>query len=55
MFLMNRDEMSSLNRGHSKVASYQIVVYFGKAVSEEKILLEIDQSETTIACDGHVW
>jgi hypothetical protein len=27
---------------------------FGQAVSEEKILLEIDQSETRIACGGHV-
>jgi hypothetical protein len=27
---------------------------FGKAVSEKKIFLEINQSETRIACDGHV-
>ena len=27
---------------------------FGKVVSEEKIFLEIDQSETRIACGGHV-
>jgi hypothetical protein len=27
---------------------------FGKAVSEEKILLEINQSETRMACGGHV-
>jgi hypothetical protein len=27
---------------------------FGQAVSEEKIFLEIDQSETRIACGGHV-
>jgi hypothetical protein len=27
---------------------------FGKAFSEEKTFLEIDQSETRIVCDGHV-
>ena len=27
---------------------------FGQAVSEEKIFKKIDQSETIIACDGHV-
>jgi hypothetical protein len=27
---------------------------FGQAVSEEKIFLEINQSETRIACGGHV-
>jgi hypothetical protein len=27
---------------------------FGQAVSEEKIFLNIGQSETTIACGGHV-
>ena len=26
---------------------------FGQAVSEEKIFLEINQSETRIACGGH--
>jgi hypothetical protein len=28
---------------------------FGQTVSEEKIFLEIDQSETRIACGGHVY
>ena len=28
---------------------------FGKAVSEKKIFLEINQSETRIACGGHVF
>jgi hypothetical protein len=46
--------MSILYRRHSNDASYQMLVHFGKAVSEEKIFLEIDQSETRIACDGHV-
>jgi hypothetical protein len=27
---------------------------FGQAVSEEKFFLEINQSETRIACGGHV-
>ena len=50
----NRDEMSILYRGHSIDDSYQMLVHFGIAISEEKIFLEIDQSETRIACDGHV-
>jgi hypothetical protein len=29
-------------------------ISFGQAVSEEKIFLEIDQSETRTACGGHV-
>jgi hypothetical protein len=28
---------------------------FGQAVSDEEIVLEIDQSETGIACGGHVY
>jgi hypothetical protein len=28
---------------------------FGRAASEETIFLEIDQSETRIACGGHVY
>jgi hypothetical protein len=28
--------------------------FIGQAVSEEKIFLEINQSETRIACGGHV-
>jgi hypothetical protein len=36
--------MSNLYRGPSK----------DEAVSEEKIFLEINQSETRIACGGHV-
>jgi hypothetical protein len=54
VFLTNRDEMSIHYSGHSKDVTYQILVHFGKAVSEEKIFLEIDQSEKKIACDGHV-
>jgi hypothetical protein len=29
-------------------------IWFGQAVSEEKIFLEINQSETRIACGGHI-
>jgi hypothetical protein len=28
---------------------------FGQAVKEEKIFKKISQSETRIACGGHVW
>jgi hypothetical protein len=28
---------------------------FGQAVSEEKIFLEINQSDTRMACDGHIY
>jgi hypothetical protein len=31
------------------------LISFGQAVSEEKIFLEIDQSETRVACGGHVY
>jgi hypothetical protein len=37
VFLTYRDQMSIHYRGHSKDATYQILVYFGKAVSKEKI------------------
>jgi hypothetical protein len=37
VFLTYRDEMSIHYRVHSKDATYQMLVYFGKAVSKEKI------------------
>jgi hypothetical protein len=37
MFLMNRDEMSILYIRHSIDPSYQMLVHFGKGISEEKI------------------
>jgi hypothetical protein len=37
-----------------KDASYQVLIHFGQAVSEEKIFLEINLSETRMACGGHV-
>ena len=49
---MDRYEMNSLYRGPSIDASYQISVHLGKRF--QRRFLEIDQSETRIACGGHV-
>jgi hypothetical protein len=46
--------MSNLYRGPFTDASYQNFDSFGQAVTEEKIFLEINQSETRIVCGGHV-
>jgi hypothetical protein len=48
--------MSNLFRGSSKDVSYNVpsVGSFGKAISEEKIFLEIKGSEKRMACGGHV-
>jgi hypothetical protein len=51
---MDRDKMSKLYREPSIDASYQISVHFGKAVSEENIFLEINQSKTKMTSGGHV-
>jgi hypothetical protein len=45
----NRDEMRSLYRRHSIDASYQVSVYLVK-LFQRRTFLEIDQSETRIAC-----
>jgi hypothetical protein len=45
--------LRKLNTEPSIGVSHQISVHFDKAVSEEDFL-EIDQSETRIACGGHV-
>ena len=50
---MDGDEMSNLYRGPSKDASYQVSVHLAKWFQRRKYL-EIDQSETRIACGGHV-
>jgi hypothetical protein len=52
-WLMNGEEMSNLYRGPSKDASYQVSVHLAKWFHRRRFL-EIDQSETRIACDGHV-
>jgi hypothetical protein len=41
MLLTNRNKMSILYRGHSIDASYQMLVHFGKAISEETKLSTI--------------
>ena len=50
--LTDRDEMSNLHRGHSIDDSYQVSVaamFANRSGRIEK------QSETRIACGGHVW
>jgi hypothetical protein len=49
---MDRDEMSNLYRGPSIDASYQVSDHLDKWF--QRRFLEIDQSETRIACGGHV-
>jgi hypothetical protein len=49
---MDRDEMSILYKVPSIDASYQVLVHLAKQF--QKRFLEIDQSETRIACGGHV-
>jgi hypothetical protein len=48
---MNWDEMSNLYRGPSKDTSCQVSLYFVKRFQRRRFL-EIDQSETKIACGG---
>jgi hypothetical protein len=50
--LMNPDKMSGLYRSPFKDASYQVSVHLAKRFQE--IFLEINQSETRMACGGHV-
>ena len=47
-------EMSNLHRGHSIDASYHVSVHLAKRF-QRRIFLKIGQSETRIACGGHVW
>jgi hypothetical protein len=51
--LTDRDEMSNRNRGLSIDASYQESDHLDKRFQRRRYL-EIDQSETRIACGGHV-
>jgi hypothetical protein len=46
--------MSNVYRRPSKGASYQVLIYLARQFHEEKIFLEINQSETRMACGGHV-
>ena len=53
--LTDRDEMSSIYRGPSIDASYQVSVNLAKRFQKSRFFLEIEQSETRIACGGHVY
>jgi hypothetical protein len=52
-FLTDRDGMSNLYRGPSIDASYQVSDHLDKWFQRRRFL-EINQSETRIACGGHV-
>jgi phospholipid N-methyltransferase len=51
--LTDRDDISNLYRGHYIDASYQFSVQLAKKFQGRRFL-EIDQSETKIACGDHV-
>jgi hypothetical protein len=51
--LTDLDEMSILYRGPSIDASYQVSVQLAKQFQRRRFL-EIDQSQTRIACGAHV-
>jgi hypothetical protein len=51
--LMDRDEMSNLYRGPAIDTSYHVSVHLAKRFQRKRVL-EIDQSETRIACGGHI-
>ena len=52
--LTDQDKMSSLYRGHSIDASYQVSNHLTKQFQRRRYL-DIDQSEKRIACDGQVF
>ena len=49
---MDRDEMINRYRGPPIDASYKVLVHLAKQFQRRR--LEMDQSETRIACGGHV-
>ena len=53
MFLNGSGQMSNLHRGFSIDASYQVSTHLAKQCQRRRFL-EIGQSETSIACGGHV-
>jgi hypothetical protein len=53
IFTTDRDGMSNLYRGPSIDASYQVLDHLAKQFPRRRFL-EIDQSETRIACGSHV-
>jgi hypothetical protein len=50
---MDRDKLSNLYRRSSIDASYQVSVHLAKWFQMRRFL-EIDQSETLIACGGRI-
>ena len=50
----NRNEISIPYRGPSIDASYQVLVHLAKRFQRRRFFLEINQSETRIACVGYV-
>jgi hypothetical protein len=54
MFVNGLELNEHFHRGPSNDTSYQVLIHFGQAVSEETIFLEINQSEKRMACGGHV-
>jgi hypothetical protein len=50
----DRDDIINLYRGPSIDASYQVSVNLAKRFQRKRFFLEIDQSETRIACGSHV-
>jgi hypothetical protein len=52
LVLTDRDKMSSLYRGPSIDASYQVSVHLVKRFQKRRFL-KIGQSEIRIACGGH--
>ena len=52
--LTDQNYMSNLYRGPSKDASYQISIHLAKRFQKRRFFLEINRSETRIACGGHV-
>jgi hypothetical protein len=52
--LTDQDEISNLYRGPSIDASYQVSVHLAKQ-SQRRRFLKLGQSETRIACGGHVF
>ena len=52
-FLTDQDEISNLYRGPSIDVSYQALVHLAKRF-QRRFFLEIEQSQTRIACGSHV-
>jgi hypothetical protein len=46
--------MSNLDRGPSKDASNQVLIHLAWRFQRRRFFLEINQSETRMACGGHV-